>query len=145
MKKVLFIVLFCMIVLIGCNTNSNHSKYNQEIIEIANQFRFNDVIDTINLYSLDAKVFQTVFDKEGLCSELSDRDYKWYHGQTLYYISKEQLYDDKIINNNVIFLGTYRYEGKDSDYHTVPLYCDVEVYRKGIVDKIKKIQNSNKE
>lgn len=146
MKKIFFITLFCLVVLIGCNTsttNSNRNDYQQEVIELAKQYRFNNEIDTVNLYSLNAKVFQTIFETEGLCDELSNKEYKWYHGQTLYYMSNEQLYDNKIINKNVIYLGTYRYEGRDSDYHVVPLYCDIEVYKNGTVDKIKEIQNSD--
>jgi hypothetical protein len=131
--------------LVSCNTNttnSNRSGYSQEVIELAKQYRFNTEIDTVNLYSLNAQVFQTIFDTEGLCNE---KGRVLYSGQTLYYISNEQLYDDKIINKSVVYLGTYRYEGKDSDYHVVPLYCDIEVYKNGIVDKIKEIQSSDNE
>ena len=145
MKKVLLMFFFSLATLISCtnNTNTSSQKYEQDIIELAKQYRFNNEIDTVNLYSLKAKVFQTIFDSEGLCSEISNGEYKWYNGQMLYYMSNEQLYDDKIINKNVIYLGTYRYEGRDYDYHVVPLYCDIEVYKNGIIDNIKEIQNSN--
>lgn len=139
MKKILFTLLFGFVSLVSCN----NSNYTRESIELAKQYRFNSKIDTINLYSLNAKVFQTIFDTEDLCEELSHKEYKWFYGQTLYYISNEQLYDDKVIDKNVIYLGTYRYEGRDSEYHVVPLYCDIEIYQKGIIDKIKKMQNSD--
>ena len=116
MKKIIFL-LFGLITIIGCHNPQT---------EYSRQFSFNEYVDTFNLYSLEAKVFQTIGKYEGLCSEKVSVGPYGYMGKTVYYLSSELLYDDKYINEKACFLGIYHYLAADSTYKTVPIYAALE-------------------
>ena len=143
MKKALFMCLVAFgLVFYSCNNTNQTSKnesvnkediepnYPPELVEMANQYHFN--IDTTKTYDLDIKVFQSLGDYECLAHENTDRRYKWYNGQLLYYWSSDMVYDEKIIKEKAYLLGTYHYVSRDSTHRVVPFYCNIEAYKKNM-------------
>ena len=154
MKRLLFFCLVVMVLLLySCNyinpsskngnesVNNSDKDYPPEVVEWANQYHLS--IDTTKVYDLDIKVFQSLGDYECLAHENSDRRYKWYNGQLLYYLTSEMVYDEKIIKEKAYLVGTYHYVSKDSTYRVVPFYCNIETFKnnKENFDIIKEIQN----
>ena len=154
MKKVL--IVFTMFVMCAsCNnfSNSNNSKNteetddtpSQELIEYANQYHLN--IDTTKTYDLNIKVLQTLDDNDCLAHECSNKQYGWYNGQLIYYMSSDMLYDDKIVKEKAYLIGTYKYKTIDTlrKYRTVPFYCEINEYenlkKDGFFDFIIEIQD----
>lgn len=135
--------------LFGCNTNVANQKneYTEEDVEWANKFRFKDNVDTINLHHLIAKVSQTTAENEGLCYDTSNDDYMSHEPKMLYFISDEQLWDEKTINEKVCLIGTFYYRSRDSLYRTIPMFCSLDTYKyllnAGIIEFRKEIQNSD--
>lgn len=66
------------------------------------------------------KVFQ-VFDDAALASEISNKEYKWYHGNTVLILG-ENFYSDQVVTvKNPQRLGTYSYTNKSGMPMTVPV------------------------
>lgn len=154
MNRVLFLCIMAIgVMLHSCNysipssknentiDNKSGEEYPPEVIEWANQYHFS--FDTTRTYDLDIKVFQTLGDYECLAHENSDKRYKWYNGQLLYYMTSSMVYDEKIIKEKAYLIGTYHYVSKDSTYRVVPFYCNVETFKdkKDSFEIIKEIQN----
>lgn len=154
MKRVFLLLIVTMgLALSSCNnlnqpsTNENTTNdvvepdYPPELVEMANQYHFN--IDTSKTYDIDIKVFQSLGDYECLAKECSDKRYKWYYGQVMYYWSSDMVYDDKIIKEKAYLLGTYHYFTKDNTKKVVPFYCSTEAYEKNIdiINLIMEIQD----
>lgn len=152
MKKITFIISFLLIISFSCN---NHSTINNgngaenniespspELIEMAEKYHIN--IDTTKTYDMNIKVLQTLGDEECLANELSNKQYGWYHGTTLYYYTSNMVYDDKIITEKAYLVGTYKYTTRNLEGKVVPFYCEVNTYKKlakeGFFDNILKIQ-----
>lgn len=66
------------------------------------------------------KVFQ-VFDEAALATEISDKEYKWFYGNTVVLLG-ENFYSDQIVNvKNPMRIGTYNYTSKSGRPMTVPV------------------------
>lgn len=66
------------------------------------------------------KVFQ-VLDNAALASEISNKEYKWYDGNTVVVLG-ENFYSDQIVNvKNPQRVGTYSYTNKGGMPMTVPV------------------------
>ena len=131
MKKILFIFIIC-ISIISCNYTNNSNNYDNEFIEYAKSFNLLENIDTVNLEHIKAKAFQIFGTNECLARELSNEKYEWYHGNIIYIITDQMLYDNIIFDDDFVFLGTYKYISRDSVDRTVKLYSDIYVYKENI-------------
>lgn len=66
------------------------------------------------------KVFQ-VFDEAALATEISDKEYKWFYGNTVVLLG-ENFYSDQIVNvKNPTRIGSYNYTSKSGRPMTVPV------------------------
>lgn len=66
------------------------------------------------------KVFQ-VFDEAALATEISNKEYKWFYGNTVVLLG-ENFYSDQIVNvKNPMRIGTYNYTSKSGRPMTVPV------------------------
>lgn len=133
MKKILVLIL-SLVCLIACNTGKGGKTYSlkenipsKEYIEFMSQYHIIDSSE-FKLESINAKIFQTLDEYEGLAYLCSNKQYGWYNGIIIYVISDDILYDDKIIKGNFYFVGTYKYTRRDSLKATVPLYMSKKVY-----------------
>lgn len=145
MKKLLFILMMCLSI-ISCNTNvttDSGNTYDPEFVDYAKQFNLLENIDTINLVPINAQAFQILDEKTCLATELSNKEYNWYHGNILYIFTNELLYDDIIINDKLVLLGTYHYTSRDSLPRTVKAYATQDFYKeyKDVFIDIKNINN----
>lgn len=137
MRKILFILTIClsiMLSIISCN------KYDKEEIEFAKQFNLLENIDTINLVHIDAKAFQIIDEWTCLAKE---NGYLW--GDIIFIFTDDLLYDNVILNDEFILLGTFQYTAEDSTHRTVKAYSSKDFYIKynKIFTIIKEIKNNN--
>jgi hypothetical protein len=67
------------------------------------------------------QVFQVIGQDAALASEISDKEYKWYHGKTVVLVG-DDFYSDQVIDvKNPQRVGTYTYTTKRGMPMTVPI------------------------
>ena len=67
------------------------------------------------------QVFQVIGQDAALASEISNKEYKWYHGKTVVLVG-DDFYDDQVIDvKNPQRVGTYTYTSKGGRSLTVPI------------------------
>ena len=135
MKKILVAVL-CLFSLVSCFNNGSdgnggktyplkEKEYPQEVIDYMQQFNIVENFDSTEVVKLNIKVFQTIGTDEGLAHMCSNKQYGWYHGDLIYYAdfsNDAMVYDEKIIKEDALFLGTYTYTTTQDTQKTVPVY-----------------------
>jgi hypothetical protein len=124
MKKILNIIFMAYIALCftACFSNRQNGKSEDgmpspEVVEYMKQFNTVESIESAKLEDINIKVFQTLNTEECLAAEISDKEYGWYYGNTVYYLSgnDDLIYDDKIIKEKAYLIGTYTYETRGSE------------------------------
>ena len=125
----------------SCNNSSTSNKYDKEFIEFAKQFNLLENIDTINSVHIDAEAFQ-IFNKY-MCLA-TENGHPW--GDIIFIFTYDLLYDDVILNDEFILLGTFQYTTEDSTHRTVKAYSSKDFYVKNnkIFTIIKEINNQNR-
>ena len=129
---------------VSCFNSSNQDSndvYPEELREVASQYNIIENIDTVNLVSLNAKVFQVLDENTCLAQEISSEEYNWYLGNIIQVLTNDLLFDEKIIDGDYVLLGTYHYQSADSVPRTVKLYSDIDYFRnnKTYIEKIREI------
>ena len=150
MKKVLVLILG-MLCLFSCgNDNSGNGKtvvkknsYKKETVDWGKQFKIANSLDTTQTTNIDVKVLQTIGETECLAITCSNKQYGWYNGDIVYYISNDLLYDDKIIKDKVYFIGTYTYTTRNEMQKTVPVYWSAKNDRTFLNNVISIIKDIN--
>lgn len=134
--------IFFLFYSIGNPTATLAEAYaDKELVDWASQYHFTDNVDTTDVRKVNMKISETLESGyEGTGNELSDAHYVLYHGQKIYYISENQLYDGIVVKDDMIMIGTHR-----GLLETLPMYCTVKTYRHliktGWIKNIKELQN----
>lgn len=85
-------------------------------------------------HSTSFKVFQS-FSEGALASEISNKQYGWYNGNTVLLLG-EMYYDGQIIKMKApMQVGIYRYETKKGDIKTVPVVK--QIMTENVIDTTK--------
>ena len=67
------------------------------------------------------KVFQVIEKNKALANEISDKEYKWFNGNTVVLVGDDFYSDQKITVKNPQRVGTYSYTNKGGMPMTVPV------------------------
>ena len=149
MKKVLNIIFVTFIALCftACFSNqqngeSEGGKLSPEIVKYLKQFNTVESIESTKFEDINIKVFQTLNNEECLASEISNKQYGWYHGNTVYYISGngDLIYDDKIIKEKAYLIGTYTYETRAESKKTVKAYTNSREVAENIINLVNELK-----